>query len=217
MYLFLHPPSTGLQKEPTTTTSLESSWQHGGRCDISSCCLHDPPSHANVWKGEKVEAEVDATHAAQWARSSGLRNNCNLSRRRRSLKQSANGSESGPDSLLLTGLRSLLLRRVSWYSAAALSQLRLSYLNLHSDGERDRAEEGDSEIDNAGHSPMTTLKRHLGREERKGEDGRRACDKKTLAWVSVSKPWPWEKHGDLISSLMRKLLYIWRFPRLAAS
>lgn len=55
-------------------------------------------------------------------------------------------------------------------------QLRLSYLNLHSDRERDRAGERESEIDNTGHSPMTTLKGIWG-EERKREEERRAAAK----------------------------------------
>ncbi|KAF3841736.1 hypothetical protein F7725_023687 [Dissostichus mawsoni] len=48
---------------------------------------------------------------------------------------------------------------------AALLQLRLSYLNLHSDAERDRAGQSESERDNTGHSPMTTLKGIWGEEE----------------------------------------------------
>lgn len=68
----------------------------------------------------------------------------------------------------------------SWYSQTALLQLRLSYLNLHSDGERDRAEERESEIDNTGHSPMTTLKGIWGEERKGGETRGARADAKTL-------------------------------------
>lgn len=54
-------------------------------------------------------------------------------------------------------------------------QLKLSYLNLHSD--RDRAEKRESETDNTGHSPMTTLKGIWGAERKGREDESRAAAK----------------------------------------
>lgn len=101
-----------------------------------------------------------------------------------SLKQGANGSVN----LALTLWPPLsFLWSVSWYSAAAVLQLRLSYLNLHSDGERDRAGERESEIDNTGHSPMTTLKGIWG-EEGKGEEERRAAAKHYVDFCSKLRP-----------------------------
>lgn len=103
------------------------------------------------------------------------------------LKQGANGSVNLALSAPLWPPLSFFWS-VSWYSAAALLQLRLSYLNLHSDGERDRAGERESEIDNTGHSPMTTLKGIWG-EERRGEEERRAAAQRCMDFCSKLGPW----------------------------
>lgn len=95
-----------------------------------------------------------------------------------------------------------LWRSVSWYSAAALMQLRLSYLNLHSVRERDRAGESERGIDNAGHSPMTTLKGNWGEES--------GGLLKSIIWISVLS-WVRGTRADFISSLLWTLLYIWCF------
>lgn len=56
-------------------------------------------------------------------------------------------------------------------------QLKLSYLNLHSDRDRAEKRESETETDNTGHSPMTTLKGIWGVERKGREDESRAAAK----------------------------------------